>query len=181
MPLNTFHNLVVTTFTWGVWKLSLNACQKTWLQNVLQEGTVSYWQGWAEGLSFLQDKTDQQQKRLIWLKNPGEDSWLRSSSRNNTTFQYGCRCLTAVFKTEMMGWANLDLLKAFSAEALMLLSNDPQVTEGDQFQTNTSGRLSRITSSQHFKMCFSTSYAAWKFLLTRQLWMWQGKSRKMCI
>lgn len=33
-------------------------------------------------------------------------------------------------------------LKACSAEAVTLPSNDPQLTEGDQVQTNTGGRLS---------------------------------------
>lgn len=47
-----------------------------------------------------------------------------------------------VFRTEMMGGENLGLLKAFSAEAVTLPNNDPQLTEGDQIQTNTAGRLS---------------------------------------
>ena len=32
--------------------------------------------------------------------------------------------------------------QAFSAGAVTLPSNDPQLTEGDQIQTNTGGRLS---------------------------------------
>lgn len=47
-----------------------------------------------------------------------------------------------VFMTQSMGVEGLDLLKAFSAEAVAPPSNDPQLTEGDQVQTNTGGRLS---------------------------------------
>lgn len=60
-----------------------------------------------------------------------------------------------VFKTEMMGGENLDLLKACSAEAVTLPGNDPQLTEGDHIQPNASGRLSWIISSQHFKILVS--------------------------
>lgn len=125
--------------------------------------------------SPCKDKTNQQQIRLIWLKNPGEGSWLRSSSRNNTTFQYGCKCLIAVFKTEMMGEANLDLLKAFSAEAVTLLNNDPHHW-GWPNPDQHCERLPWITFSQHFKILVSQLAMpfARKLLLTRQSWMWQG-------
>ena len=97
IPLDTSHSLVAMTFTWDLWELGLNACQKTWLQNVLQEGTLNSWQEWAEGSSLpaKTTTTTTTKKRLIWLRHPGEGSWLRSSSRNYTTFRYGCRCLIA--------------------------------------------------------------------------------------
>lgn len=41
-----------------------------------------------------------------------------------------------------MGVEGLEPLKAFSAEAMTFPSNDPQLTEGDQAQTNTGGRFS---------------------------------------
>lgn len=84
IPLKTPHSLVAMTFPWGLWELGLNAWQKTWLQNALKEGTLNYWQECDEGSSPLQKQ--QQQKTFSWLKHSGEDSWLRSSSRNNITF-----------------------------------------------------------------------------------------------
>lgn len=50
-------------------------------------------------------------------------------------------------KLKKMGVEGLEPLKAFSAEAVTFLSNDPKLTAGDQVQTNTGGRFSLITSS----------------------------------
>lgn len=64
---------------WDLWELCLTACQKMWLQSALKEGTLNYWQGWAESLSVPAKITT---KKSLSSLNTLEGSWLRNSGRN---------------------------------------------------------------------------------------------------